>query len=123
MQFNQSDWLKKYIELNTEMRKKARNDFEKDFFKLLNNAVFGIFIFIIFFNSFTDIFYNVKGKTMESLRRRIKMELVCNEKRLQKLINLTTFKHCTTYDETLNAISLENKIIKFCKPIYIGRYN
>ncbi|XP_029342113.1 uncharacterized protein LOC107885729 [Acyrthosiphon pisum] len=100
IQFNQSDWLKKYIELNTEMRKKARNDFEKDFFKLLNNAVF--------------------GKTMESLRRRIKMEIVCSVKRLQKLINLTTFKHCTTYDETLNAVSLENKIIKFCKPIYIG---
>ena len=49
------------------MRKKAKNNFEKDFFKLLNNAVF--------------------GKTMESMRRRIKMELVSSEKRLQKLIN------------------------------------
>ncbi|XP_060855030.1 uncharacterized protein LOC132932677 [Metopolophium dirhodum] len=57
---------------------------------------------------------------MESLRKRFKMELVCSEKRLQKLINLTTFKHCTTYDETLNAVSLENKIIMFNKPIYIG---
>ncbi|KAL4126069.1 hypothetical protein QTP88_010300 [Uroleucon formosanum] len=98
--FDQSDWLKKYIELNTEMRKKAKNNFEKDFFKLLNNAVF--------------------GKTMESMRRRINIELVSSEKRLQKLINRTTFKHCTTYDETLNAVSLENKIIDFCKPIYIG---
>jgi len=50
------------------------------------------------------------------------MELVCSEKRLQKLISLTTFKHCFTYDETLNAIPLENKIIKFCKLIYIGKY-
>jgi len=51
------------------------------------------------------------------------MELVCSEKRLRKLINKCTFKHCTTYDETINAISLENKIIDFCKPIYIGEYN
>jgi len=50
------------------------------------------------------------------------MELVCSEKRLQKLINKCTFKH-STYDETLNAISLENKIIDFCNPIYIGKYN
>jgi len=50
------------------------------------------------------------------------MELVCREKRLQKLINRSTFKHCTTYNETLNAVSLENKIIDFCKPIYIGKY-
>lgn len=84
------------------MRKKAKNNFEKDFFKLLNNAVF--------------------GKTMESMRRTINIELVSSEKRLQKLINRTTFKHCTTYDETLNAVSLENKIIDFCKPIYIGKY-
>ncbi|XP_050066400.1 uncharacterized protein LOC126555531 [Aphis gossypii] len=82
------------------MRKKAANDFEKDFFKLLNNAVF--------------------GKTMESMRKRIKMELVSSDRRLQKLINQSTFKHCTTYNETLNAVALENKIIDFCKPIYIG---
>jgi hypothetical protein len=82
------------------MRKKAVNDFEKDFFKLLYNAVF--------------------GKTMESMRKCIKMELVSCPKRLRKLINKTTFKHCTTYNDNLTAVSMENKIIKFCKPIYIG---
>ncbi|KAE9523763.1 hypothetical protein AGLY_015823 [Aphis glycines] len=74
LQFNQSPWLAPYIALNTEMRKKAANDFEKDFFKLLNNAVF--------------------GKTMESMRKRIKIELVSSDRRLQKLINQSTFKHC-----------------------------
>ena len=59
---------------------------------------------------------------MESMRKRIKMELVSSDKRLQKLINRSTFKHCTSYNENLNAVSLENKIIDFCKPIYIGKY-
>ncbi|KAE9523037.1 hypothetical protein AGLY_016668 [Aphis glycines] len=99
LQFNQSPWLAPYIALNTEMRKIAANDFEKDFFKLLNNEVF--------------------GKTMKSMRKRIKMELVSSDRRLQKLINQSTFKHCT-YNETLNAVALENKIIDFCKPIYIS---
>ncbi|KAL4153327.1 hypothetical protein QTP88_001160 [Uroleucon formosanum] len=100
IQFNQSDWLAKYIELNTMMRKRATNAFEKDFFKLMNNAVF--------------------GKTMQSKRKEMKMELVSCERRLQKLINKSTFKHCTNYNENLNAVALENKIIKFDKPIYIG---
>ncbi|XP_060873771.1 uncharacterized protein LOC132947480 [Metopolophium dirhodum] len=82
------------------MRKKAKNDFEKDFFKLMNNAVF--------------------GKTMQSKRKEMKMELVSCERRLQKLINNMRFKHAIRYSENLTAVALENKIIKFDKPIYIG---
>ncbi|KAL4135021.1 hypothetical protein QTP88_006689 [Uroleucon formosanum] len=100
VQFDQSPWLAEYISLNTEMRKNATNEFEREFFKLMNNAVF--------------------GKTMESVRKRIQMELVSNDRRLQKLINKCTFKHSTSYNENLNAVSLENKIIEFSKPIYIG---
>ncbi|KAL4132045.1 hypothetical protein QTP88_009266 [Uroleucon formosanum] len=100
LQFNQSPWLAEFINLNTEMRKKALNDFEKDFFKLMNNSIF--------------------GKTMEQVRRRIQMELVSSEDRVQKLINLTTFKYATSYNENLSGITMEIKIIKFDKPIYIG---
>lgn len=62
------------------------------------------------------------GKTMEQVRRRIKVELVSSDDRLRKLINKTTFKNATAYNENLSAITLENKIIKFDKPIYIGMF-
>ncbi|XP_025405883.1 uncharacterized protein LOC112680100 [Sipha flava] len=101
LQFKQSPWMVNYINLNTEKRKNATNEFEKDFYKLLNNAVF--------------------GKTMESMRKKIKMVLVSSEQRIRKLINRTTFKYCTNYDnKNLSAVTLENKIVHFCKPIYIG---
>jgi len=58
---------------------------------------------------------------MQSKRKEMEMELVSCE-RLQKLINKCKFKHCTMYSENLYAVALENKIIKFDKPIYIGKY-
>lgn len=59
---------------------------------------------------------------MESKSKRMKIELVSCERRLQKLINKTTFKHCIRYSENLNAVGIGNKIIQFDKPIYIGKH-
>ena len=61
LQFKQSDWMKKYIDFNTEKRKNAASDFQKDFFKLIINSVY--------------------GKTIEILRKRINLRLVNNEKK------------------------------------------
>ena len=85
VKFHQSYWLRDYISLNTEKRKTARNAFEKDFFKLMNNSIF--------------------GKTMENVRGRINMELVHTEKRMKKVSAKPTFHRFHIFNEDLVALT------------------
>jgi intergrase/recombinase len=77
LEFNQSDWLKVYIDFNTVLRTKANNDFKKGFFKLTNNSVF--------------------GKTIENLRNRMDIKLCSNERKVEKLIAKTNFESRTIF--------------------------
>ena len=100
IQFNQEAWLKTYIDMNTELRKQAKNYFEKDFSKLMNNSVF--------------------GKTMENVRKHRDIKLVTTDKRRNQLVsepNYHTKKWCL---ENLLAIEMKKAKVKMNKPVYLG---
>ena len=100
IKFKESQWLKKYIALNTDLRTKARNEFEKDFFKLMNNSVF--------------------GKTMENIRNRVTIKLVTDKKKAERLAAKPNFKHCNIFSEDLIAIHMKKTFLAFNKPVYLG---
>lgn len=103
LRFKQSCWLKPYIELNIELRKLAKNNFEKELFKLMINSIF--------------------GKTMENLRSRVNIKLVTKwggKFGARMLIAKPNFKRCRIFDEELVAIELEKTNILMNKPIIVG---
>ena len=77
LQFSRKEWMKPYIDLNTNLRTASKNDFEKDFFKLMNNSVF--------------------GKTMENIRNRVDIRLVNEEKQAEKLASKPTYEGRTIF--------------------------
>ena len=100
IEFEQEAWLKEYIDVNTELRKKATNDFEKDFFKLMNNAVF--------------------GKTMENVRKHRDIKLVKTDKKRNKPVSEPNFHTMKLIDNNLAIIEMRKVKVKMNKPIYLG---
>ena len=100
IEFNQEAWLKPYIETNTELRKLAKNDFEKDLFKLMNNSVF--------------------GKTMENIRKHRDIKLVTTDKKRSKLVSEPNYHTINYISEDLSIIGMNKTKVKMNKPIYLG---
>lgn len=106
LEFSQKTWLKKYIDLNTELRTKASNSFEKDFYKLMNNSVF--------------------GKTIEDVDKRTDVRLITHWENIGKkiganaLISRPNFHSHSIFSENLVAIQMNKLNVTYNKPIYVG---
>ena len=100
IEFNQEAWLKPYIDMNTALRKLARNDFEEDLFKLMNNLVF--------------------GKTMENIREHRDIKLVTSEKKRSKLVSEPNYHTIHLISKDLSIIEMKISKVKMNKPIYLG---
>jgi len=109
--FKQSRWMKSYIDFNTEKRKQAKNDFEKDFFKLMSNSCF--------------------GKTMENLRNQVDISFVTsnrtwgknatkNDRTIERKLASPLYDGHIIYNEDLAAIKQKKKGLLLNKPIYAG---
>ena len=100
LEFNQSPWLKQYIDFNTQKRTQAKNSFEKDFFKLMNNSVF--------------------GKTMENIRKRVDVRLITDEKKLLKMASKPTYVSSKIFNENLVAVHKIKETLTLNRPAYVG---
>ena len=102
LEFNQSPWMKEYIEFNTNKRRNAENSFEKEFFKLMNNSVF--------------------GKTMENVRKRVNVNLVTTGNKLTKLVSKPNFVRYKIFNRNLVGVHSKKQIVTLNKPIYVGMF-
>ena len=100
IKLNQNAWLKPYIDINSDLRKKSRNDFGKYFFKLTNNAVF--------------------GKTMENVRKYVDIELFTTERRRNYLVSGPNYHTTKFFTENLLATEMKKTELLMNKPVCLG---
>ena len=100
VKFVESAFMKSYIDMNTNLRTQAKNNFEKDFYKLMNNSVF--------------------GKTMENIRNRVDVKLVNTEEKFKKLVAKPNFKSRKIFNENLISVHMKKTSLTMNKPVYLG---
>ena len=100
LRFEQSRWLAAYIQKNSDLRALAMNDFEKEFFKLMNNSIY--------------------GKTCENQKKRTDIKLVTDEKKCKKLVEKPHCLNFRIFDEKLAAIEMRKLKTMINKPFYVG---
>ena len=101
IEFDQSEWMKSYIDFNTQLRTKATNDFKKDFFKLMNNKVF--------------------RKTMENIRKHRNIKLVTNRETYLCTVMKPNFKSGVLFGENLMGCEMGKMKVVMNKPVYLGQ--
>ena len=101
IEFKQSAWMKEYINFNTRLRTEAKNDFEKDFYKLMNNSLF--------------------GKTMENIRKHRNIKLVNNEEEYLKNVMKPNFKSGTLLGSDLMSCEMGKVRVVMNKPVYLSQ--
>ena len=100
IKFIECDFLKPYIDKNTNLRTQAKNNFEKDFFKLMNNSVF--------------------GKTMENIRNRVNVKLVDTGEQFKKLTAKPNYESRKIFNENLVSVHMKKTSLTMNKPVYLG---
>ena len=102
IEFDQEPWMEPYIRMNTEFRKQAKSDFETDFYKLMNNSVF--------------------GKTMENLRNRVDVKIVRDweNDKIRKLLSSPSFDRFTIFGNDMAGIHMRKTKLVLNKPVYTG---
>ena len=100
IRFVESEFMKSYIDTNAKLRAQAKNNFEKDFFKLMNNSVF--------------------GKTIENIRNRVDVKLVNTEEKFKKLVAKPNFKSRKIFNENLISVHMKKTSLTMNKPVYLG---
>ena len=98
IKFQQKAWIKSHIDINTKLRKDAKNEFKKDFFKFMNNYVF--------------------GRTMENVRKHRDIKLLSTQKRRDKLASEPNYDTSKRFSENLLTIEMKKTSVKMNKPVY-----